>query len=298
MTVAIIGLGLMGGSAAIDLKNAKFADRIIGCDKNKDHETTALSNGIADEIADLETAVKKSRLVIVAIPLDAAIKLIPKVLDLIDDQIVTDMSSAKSKIAETVKHHKKRRQFVSAHPMAGTEFSGPLAAHAGMFNEKAAIICDAEESSPEALELTESMYKSLNMRIIHMDSRKHDVHAAYVSHISHISSFALALTVLEKEENEKNIFDLASGGFSSTVRLAKSSADMWVPIFIQNKENVSQVLETYIKKLQDFKNQIDTENTQGLHESIRQSNRIKRVLNPFKIRQFTTKIQAKLSKIL
>lgn len=287
----------MGGSAAIDLKNSKFADRIIGFDKNKNHEKTALSNGIADEIADLETAVKKSRLIIVAIPLDAAAKLIPKILDMVDDQIVTDMSSAKSKIAETVKHHKKRRQFVSAHPMAGTEFSGPLAAQAELFKEKVAIICDAEESSAEALELTESMYKNLNMRLIRMDSQKHDVHAAYVSHISHISSFALALTVLEKEENEKNIFDLASGGFSSTVRLAKSSADMWVPIFIQNKENVSQVLATYIEKLQNFKIQIDDENTEGLHESIRQSNRIKRVLNPFKVQKYKTKIQTKLSKI-
>jgi prephenate dehydrogenase len=297
MTISIIGLGLMGGSAAIDLKIAKFANHIIGCDKNKDHETTALSNGIVDEIADLETAVKKSRLIIVAIPLDAAVKLIPKILDMTDGQVVTDMSSAKSKIAESLRHHKNRRQFVSAHPMAGTEFSGPLAAHAGMYNEKAAIICDAEESSPEALKLIQTMYKKLNMRIINMGSQKHDVHAAYVSHISHISSFALALTVLEKEENEKNIFDLASGGFSSTVRLAKSSADMWVPIFMQNKENVSQVLATYIEKLQQFKKQIDTENTEGLRQNIQASNQIRRVLNPFKIREYKTKIITKLSKI-
>ena len=138
MTVSIIGLGLMGGSAAIDLKIAKFADHIIGCDKNKDHETTALSNGIVDEIADISTAVKKSQLIIVAIPLDAAVNLIPKILDMVNDQIVTDMSSAKSKIAEAIQAHKKRRQFVSAHPMAGTEFSGPLAAHAGM-PKKAAL---------------------------------------------------------------------------------------------------------------------------------------------------------------
>lgn len=278
MTLTIIGLGLMGGSAAIDLRKRGFTDKIIGVDNNKINANAAHHIGFVDEITDLETAVAQADMVILAIPVDATGVLLPKVLDLIDKQIVTDMCSTKASLLERVKYHPKRKQYVAAHPMAGTEFSGPWAAMSGMFDSKAAILCDTEDSDIRALAMVKRMYETLNMRVIYMNATNHDVHAAYVSHISHISSFALALTVLEKEKNEKHIFDLASGGFDSTVRLAKSSPDMWTPIFSQNKENVITVLNTYINNLQQFRDCIENDETEKVHALIKESNKIKRVL--------------------
>jgi len=203
---------------------------------------------------------------------------LPKVLDLVENQLVTDMCSTKSTILERIKYHPKRKQYVAAHPMAGTEYSGPWAAISGLFDGKACIFCDTEDSDIRAVAQIKRMYETLNMRVIYMNGINHDVHAAYISHISHISSFALALTVLEKERNEKHIFDLASGGFDSTVRLAKSSAEMWTPIFHQNKDNVLTVLDTYIGKLQEFRKFIDEDQTEKVHELIKESNKIKRVI--------------------
>jgi len=246
MILTIVGLGLMGGSAAIDLKKRGFADKIIGVDKDQINAKTAHHIGFVDEICELEEAVKKADMILLAIPINSAIKILPMVLDLIEDQIVADMCSTKSDLLERVKYHTKRKQFVATHPMAGTEFSGPWAAKSGLYDGKATIFCDTEDSDIRAVAKMKRLYECLNMRVIYMNSNNHDTHAAYVSHISHITSFALALTVLEKEKNEKNIFDLASGGFDSTVRLAKSSADMWAPIFYHNKNNVLAVLDTYL----------------------------------------------------
>jgi prephenate dehydrogenase len=278
MIVSIIGLGLMGGSAAIDLKKRGFASHIIGVDSDTINANAAKNIGFVDELMELEEAVKKAELVILAIPVDAALKVLPKILDWVDKQLVTDMCSTKGKLLDWVKYHPKRKQYVAAHPMAGTEFSGPWAAISNLFDGKAVILCDTEDSDIRAVATAKRMYESLNMRVIYMNGANHDVHAAYVSHISHISSFALALTVLEKEKNEKHIFDLASGGFSSTVRLAKSSADMWTPIFVQNKENVLTVLDTYISKLKEFKKSIENDDPEKLNKLIKESNRIKRVL--------------------
>ncbi len=278
MTLTIIGLGLMGGSTAIDLRKRGFANKIIGVDKDKINANTALNIGFVDEIADLESAVIKADLVIIAIPVDAAIKVLSKVLDAVSNAVVTDMCSTKGALLEHVKYHSKRKQYVAGHPMAGTEFSGPWAAISGMFDGKATILCDTEDSDIRAIAVVKRMYEVLNMRVIYMNSANHDVHTAYVSHISHISSFALALTVLEKEKNEKHIFDLASGGFDSTVRLAKSSADMWSPIFIQNKDNVTTVLDTYINKLKQFREYIINDEIDSLHIMIEESNKIKRIL--------------------
>lgn len=279
MKVAVIGLGLIGGSMAIDLKNRGFADRIIGVDNSQINAEFAKQIGFVDEIQDLDSAVENSDLIILAIPVDATIQVLPKVLDLIGEQVVTDVCSTKEEILRVVQLHPKRKQFVAAHPMAGTEFSGPWAAKADLFSSKACILCDTDENDENALRVVNEMYETLNMRIIEMDSTDHDIHAAYVSHISHISSFALALTVLEKEKNEKNIFDLASGGFDSTVRLAKSSADMWSPIFNQNKENVLTVLDTYIDQLKDFKEKIENNDLEGVKSKIVEANRIRRVLD-------------------
>jgi prephenate dehydrogenase len=263
---------------AIDLKKRGFVSHVIGVDNNNLHVNTAKQLGFIDEIDTLENAVDRSDLIIVSIPVDATVKVLPSILDRITGQIVTDVCSTKASIVECIKNHPKRRNFVATHPMAGTEFSGPWAAIPDLFDGKAAIICDQEESSSKALELILKMYDILNMRVIYMNSVDHDVHAAYVSHISHISSFALALTVLEKEKDEKQIFNMASGGFDSTVRLAKSSADMWTPIFLENNTNVLTVLDTYIEKLQLFRSYIENQDKGSLKNLIQESNRIKRIL--------------------
>lgn len=279
MIITIIGLGLMGGSAAIDLKKRGFARRIIGVDSNLLHAETALHAGIVDEIDNLQSALSKSNLIIVSIPVDAAVKLLPQILDEVDKQIVTDFCSTKQQLCRAVKDHKKRKNYVAAHPMAGTEFSGPWAAKPGLFDGKAVIYCDTDQSGIRAVSTVRLLFDTLNMRPVMMDSDQHDKHAAYVSHISHISSFALALTVLEQEKNEANIFDLASGGFDSTVRLAKSSAEMWSPIFEQNAENVVEVIDTYIKNLERFKSAIVNHDLEKITGLIQSSNKIKRVLS-------------------
>ena len=279
MITTIIGLGLMGGSAAIDLKKRGFTKRIIGVDSNVLHAETALHAGIVDEIGSLQEAIAKSELIILAIPVDAAVKMLPFILDKVDKQIVTDMCSTKEQLCLSVKDHPKRKNYLVAHPMAGTEYSGPWAAKPGLFDGKAVIFCDTENSGIRANSTVRLMFDTLNMRPVLMDASQHDKHAAYVSHISHISSFALALTVLDQEKNENNIFDLASGGFDSTVRLAKSSSEMWSPIFEQNAENVVAVIETYIKYLENFKTAIQEHNSDKITSLILSSNKIRRVLS-------------------
>jgi prephenate dehydrogenase len=279
MKIAIIGLGLIGGSMAIDLKKRGWANYIIGVDSDKLHAETAKNIGFVDELMSFNEAIEASELIILATPANVTLKLLPKILDAIEQQIVTDVSSTKVEISERIKFHQKRRNYVSSHPMAGTEYSGPWAAISGLFDGKAVIFTDAEDSDEKALSTIKDMYDALNMRPLYMSAYNHDTHVAYVSHISHISSFALALTVLEKEKNEKNIFNLASGGFDSTVRLAKSSAEMWTPIFMQNGDNVITVLETYINKLQEFKSAIEKNNNQEITKLILKANKIKKVLS-------------------
>lgn len=278
MQVGVIGIGLIGGSMAIDLKKRGFADRVVGVEADALHAAAAKEIGLVDEIVDYDECIATSDIIVVAVPVSAAIRIIPDILDKVDKQIVTDVCSTKEKINDMVRYHPNRKNFVAAHPMAGTEYSGPWAALPGLFDGRAGIICNAEDSDLMAVELIKKMYDCLNMRIIFMRAAHHDVHTAYVSHISHITSFALALTVLEKEKNEKNIFDLASGGFSSTVRLAKSNADMWAPIFSQNKENVVTVLDTYIEKLQLFREHISAYDEDGIKDLIHKANKIKRII--------------------
>jgi prephenate dehydrogenase len=280
LVVTIVGLGLIGGSMALDLKNRGFADKVIGVDKNINHQNIALLSKLVDEVDELDSAVKRSDLIIIATPIDATKEMLPHVLDLTKGtiKVVTDVGSTKAGIAEKVEDHQFRKNYVASHPMAGTEFSGPLAAHSRLFDYKNAIICDKEKSSDFALSLVKQMYETLNMKIIFMDSHEHDMSAAYVSHMSHISSFVLSLAVLDKEKNEKNILNLASGGFASTVRLAKSSAEMWVPVFMQNSKYVLEVLDAYIKELQDFRDSIENKDEEHLHELINQANAIQKIL--------------------
>ncbi len=279
MTLGIIGLGLIGGSMAIDLRKKNFADHFIGYDNSELNGMTAQRIGLVDEILPLDELIAKSDLIILSVPVSAAIRLLSDILDKINDnQYVVDVCSTKEKLNDSVHYHPRRKNYVASHPMAGTEFNGPWAAIPNLFAGRAGIICNAEDSDPKAVELVRNMYDSLNMRIIYMRAAHHDVHVAYVSHISHVISFALALTVLDKEKNEKNIFDLASGGFASTARLSKSNADMWVPIFMQNKENVLSVLDAYMDKLSQFKTAMEQNDEQALRNLIEDANRIKRIL--------------------
>ena len=278
MNVAIVGTGLIGGSMAIALKEKNIADKIIGVESNKQYQQRALELSLVDEINVLEEAVQKSDVVILAVPVDAAIKMIGSVLDETQNQIIIDVGSTKSAICEAVVKHSKRKRFVATHPMWGTEYRGPDAATKGAFVDKAVVICNKEESDPDALAFTENMYRKLGMHLIYMNAIPHDVHAAYISHISHITSFALANTVLEKEREEDAIFELASGGFESTVRLAKSNPAMWVPVFEQNRENVLDVLNEHISQLRKFKSCLEKENYEYLTELIENANKISRIL--------------------
>ena len=278
-TVGVIGLGLIGGSMALDLKRRGFAGKTLGVEKDPVAAEAAKTIGLVDEVTDFEDCVRRSDIIVVAVPVGTAVKMVTRVLDIIeDDKIVIDVCSTKEQICNATKYHPMRKQFVSTHPMAGTEYSGPWAAQPGLFDGRACIFANSEESSPKALKTIEKMYDVLNMRPIYMEAAQHDVHTAYVSHISHVTSFALALTVLDKEKDEKHIFDLASGGFSSTVRLAKSNADMWVPILSQNHDNVLHVMDTYIEKMQEFRKAIADYDEDRIRELIAEANRIKKIL--------------------
>ncbi len=280
MTITIIGLGLIGGSVAYDLKRRAFADHIIGVDQSVQHEQQALALGFVDDIKDLQSAVYAADLVVLAIPVNESIRILPKIMDYCSEHTtVVDMGSTKRAVVEVLKAHPKRAQFVAAHPMAGTEHSGPYAAVEGLFESKVAILCEVERSSEASLKLVTKALRCLGMRVIHMDADKHDQHAAYVSHISHISSFVLANTVLEKEQNDGAIFDLASGGFSSTVRLAKSSPTMWAQIFDQNAEHVLAVMDTYIQKMQEWRELIDKGDYAALSARMEEANAIRKILD-------------------
>jgi len=278
MRLAVIGIGLMGGSLALSLKKKGFVSNVIGVDNNPDHQAEALRLGIVDEIRSLEDAVKLSDIIAIATPVNIAEKLLPSILDLVDQQIVFDLGSTKEAVAQIASAHAKKGRFVPTHPMWGTEFSGPSAAQSDAFENKATVICNKEQVDMDALLTVERLYKTLGMHIVSMNATKHDIHVAYVSHISHITSFALANTVLEKERESDNIFELASGGFDSTVRLAKSNAATWVPIFMQNKENVLDVLNEHISQLRKFKSCLEKENFEYLAELIENANGIKRIL--------------------
>jgi prephenate dehydrogenase len=280
-TVAIIGVGLIGGSMALALKEKGIAKKIIGVGRSAASIAKAMELGIIDEALPLKEAVQQSDFIYVSIPVDATIPVMLQVMDLITDkQIVADAGSTKFALCDALKSHPMRKQFVATHPMWGTEYSGPEAAVKGAFAGRACVICEKEKSDIQALKTVENIYKAVDMHIIYMDAASHDVHAAYVSHISHITSFALANTVLEKEKEEDAIFEMAGGGFESTVRLAKSNSAMWAPIFMQNKENVLDVLNEHIAQLRKFKASLEKENMEYLIELMENANKIRRILPP------------------
>ena len=275
---AIVGVGLIGGSFALKCKKEGLSNRIIGVDNNTEHATKAIQLGLVDEMTDLASAVGQADVVILSIPVNALSVLLPTILDLVDQQVVIDMGSTKSHISAVVEHHPMRGRFVASHPMWGTEYSGPAAAVENAFENKAVILCDLEKTDEDAIAIAKKIFASLPMRIIEMNAADHDLHAAYVSHISHITSFALANTVLEKEKEDDAIFEMASAGFESTVRLAKSNPEMWTPILMHNRENVLDVLNEHITQLKKFKACLEKENWEYLNELMSHANQIKRII--------------------
>jgi len=277
--VTIVGVGLISGSFAFALKDKGYAKKIIGVSRTKASTDKALELGIIDEALPLEEAVTQSDFIYVAIPVDATIPVMKQIMDLATDkQIVADAGSTKFVLCKALADHPMRKRFVATHPMWGTEYSGPEAAVRGAFKDRSCVICEKEKSDEDAVSTVENIYKSLGMHIAYMDPENHDIHAAYVSHISHITSFALANTVLEKEKEEDAIFELAGGGFESTVRLAKSSPAMWAPIFMQNRENVLDVLNEHISQLRKFKSCLEKENYEYLVELMENANKITRII--------------------
>ena len=277
--VTIVGVGLISGSFALALKEKGFAKNIIGVSRTQASIDKAKELGIIDEALPIEEAVKKSDFIYVAIPVDVTVPVITQIMDLINDkQIVADAGSTKYALCKSLEDHPKRKRFVATHPMWGTEYSGPEAAVRDAFKGRSCVICEKEKSDRDAVDTIENIYKNLGMRIVYMNAENHDIHAAYVSHISHITSFALANTVLEKEKEGDAIFELAGGGFESTVRLAKSNPSMWAPIFMQNRENVLDVLNEHISQLRKFKASLEKENLDYLTELMVNANKIKKII--------------------
>lgn len=280
MRVAVVGLGLIGGSFALALKDKNIASSVVGVEANAANAQTALRLGLVEAVLPLNEAIDGADLVALAVPVDAIPQLAIKALNRsTENQIVIDMGSTKEELCEIISQHPRRGRFVATHPMWGTEFSGPEAATVESFAGRAVVICQKEMSDAEAVERVEDIYRKLGMTVLEMNPEQHDLHTAYVSHISHITSFILSTTVLEKEREEEAIFNLAGGGFDSTVRLAKSSADTWIPIFMQNKYNVLDVLREYIHQLNLFRKALERDDTEALKQIITKANEIKKVLH-------------------
>jgi prephenate dehydrogenase len=280
MNVCVIGLGLLGGSFSLALKKAREDVYVQGVDISDENGRKAIEIGIADSIVPFDEGVSTCELIVLATPVNVMVKQIEPVLDMmLPHAILTDLGSTKEVLCNLADRHPRRKRYVAGHPIAGTENSGPEAAFASLMHNKMMIICDRENSDKDALEKIEGLFKSIEMKIAHMNSREHDQHIAFVSHLSHITSFVLGATVLDKEKDEKSIFTMAGSGFSSTVRLAKSSPEMWAPIFSQNKENVLAALDAYISKLKYFKQIIDNNDEEASYELMHHANDIRRVLH-------------------
>ena len=278
MKVSIIGIGLIGGSLAIDIKNHYPNAEILGIDANENNLLEAESLHIIEGATTYED-LKFSDFVILATPVDVSVNIITEIMNNIGEQtIVLDVGSTKLPICEAIENHSKRRNFMACHPIAGTEFSGPNAAIVGLFENKTMIVCEVEKTTFKLQEKAMELFRKIGMRIRYMDPKSHDKHIAYVSHLSHISSFMLGKTVVEKEKDEQDIFDMAGSGFESTVRLAKSSPAMWTPIFKQNKKHVLKSLEEYISNLIKFKTLLENDDYQELFNEMEKTNRIKEIL--------------------
>ena len=278
MKVYIIGLGLIGGSFALDIQKMDAAAEIYGVDSNENHLEEALKLGLIHQKA-TQSEISEADLVILAVPVDVAVVLLPEILNTVSEKtLVLDVGSTKKPICECVVNHSNRGNFLATHPIAGTEFSGPSAAVENLFSGKTIIVCEIEKTAYKKQQFAFDFFRNLNMRIRYMEPKSHDKHIAYVSHLSHISSFMLGKTVIEKEKDEKDIFDMAGSGFESTVRLAKSSPAMWTPIFKQNKKQIVKSLEEYISNLSTFKSLMEEDDYEAIFNEMKNTNRIKEIL--------------------
>jgi prephenate dehydrogenase len=285
MKVFVIGIGLIGGSMALDIKTLHPEAKIFGIDNNESHLAEAIALGVVDSGASFDDLINAD-FVIVSVPVDVALTVLPRVLDIIGDTtIVFEVGSTKMPICEAVANHPKRRNFIATHPIAGTEFSGPSAAIKGLFQGKTNIICEVEKTTFKLQEKALDLFKEMGMRIRYMDPKSHDKHIAYVSHLSHISAFMLGKTVINKEKDEQDIFDMAGSGFESTVRLAKSSPAMWTPIFKQNRKQVVKTLDEYISNLSKFKELLEKEDYDAIYNEMQSVNKIKEILNGMNVKK-------------
>jgi prephenate dehydrogenase len=285
MKIAVIGLGLIGGSIAKEIKTRSLGTiSIVGVDRSEKHAAKALELGLVESVVELQEALADADIFIVAVPVNVIENLLPQLLDSIQDhQVVIDVGSTKSDICKSISNHPMRRRFVAAHPLAGTEFSGPDAAIMNLFSGKKNIICEKDKSDADAISQALKIFDFLGMNTIYLDPAEHDKHMAFVSHLSHVISFALSHTVLDIEKDEKQIFNLASTGFASTARLAKCNPVTWTAIFEKNPKYLSEAIGAYITHLEHYKKLVDNNNWKGMHEAISQSNEISRVLDGIKL---------------
>jgi len=279
MTLSIIGLGLIGGSFAKDLRKAELASSLLGVDSSPEHAARALELGLVDRVVTLDEALRQSDVLLLAVPVNAIEALLPKILDAVRPaQTVIDLGSTKLQIAESVRQHPMRERYVAAHPMAGTENAGPDAALEGLFKAKTVLLCDLEWSAPDACKTALEIFHAVGLKFEFMSSEQHDRHAAYVSHLSHVVAYALSIAVQGEEKAGYAVPRLAGGGFASTVRLAKSSPEMWVPIFKQNREHVLKAIEVFSGRVQELKRCLETNDFEQLEALIREANQIRDLL--------------------
>ena len=282
MKFFLIGTGLIGGSMSKDLRNILNNIQIHGIDKNEISIKHAKSIGVIDNIDSLDNLNKADR-VILSVPVSESLKILPFVLDNLNkDALVWDVGSTKFSLCKSVENHSKRDQFLATHPIAGNEFSGPEASVENLFNGKIQILCETNKTRSDLLQWAESIFNSMGMKIRYMNPEEHDKKMAIVSHLSHISSFMLGKTVMESEKNDQNILDFAGSGFESTVRLAKSSPEMWSSIFKDNRENILEILNAYIENLKQFQLKIENENFIDLKNQMIKTNKLKKILDTIK----------------
>ena len=279
MTVTIIGLGLIGGSFARDLRDSPSITELVGVEINLEHARQALELKLVDRVLPLEQAIQAADVVVLAVPVNTIDRLLPQILDQITStQTVIDLGSTKQQMIENVKNHPNRGRYVAAHPMAGTENSGPAASFKGLFKNITVLLCDLNHSAPDACKTALELFHIAGLKFEFMDPLQHDRHAAYVSHLSHIVAYALSLAVQNEEKAGYAVPRLAGGGFASTVRLAMSSSDSWVPIFTQNRENILTAVCALSEKLTEFKLALETNNEAKLRELIDHANKIRELL--------------------
>ena len=279
MTIAIVGLGLIGGSFARDLRKSGIAELLLGVESAPQHAARALELGLADRIVSLEEALEQADIVLLAVPVDAIIELLPRMLDVVrPDQTIIDLGSAKLKIAEAVREHVGRERYVAAHPMAGTEDAGPDAALEGLFKDKTVLLCDLDWSAPDACRAALEIFHAVGLKFEFMTAEQHDRHAAFVSHLSHVAAYALSLAVQSEEKAGYAVPRLAGGGFASTVRLAKSSPEMWVPIFEQNRDETLAAINAFSARFEEFKRCLEERDWPGVERLIREANQIRSML--------------------